>query len=1048
MASSQSRPLSQPEDPGDVTNADISSSALSDFSIAATTPELITPIEEHYLKRELLDLQIQQEILRFNNFDALERFGSPFKTKEEKHEEVQSKDPETKRHQIERRNSFSVDPSIDERLLSDPYYFNGFEAEFPIFRFIFTKHVITFPFLAAIPINPFFQNKLQPVLESFASKQISSTEDRREETKRHKIMRKLSKGVTIYLAAGLDTTSGLRERDEKVEISKTAEDFANKALLEKSEVSEKNADLKPQNSKGSSTNSSKASTDSNVKFINGVKLNVCGVRRKKVKTGAFSLFTEVHHEFIIESTMKTDQDENSIVTEKGTQRLKNTTFVARRYTEFKELDRKLHERFPGKQLPRLPGKNKQASEIKFDITNGTGNLTNMFSGIGLNSDDNSNANNGDNLDDDAYDDNDDEELVYKRGNTTGTTKLIREKQRMALRYYLHSLCEIVQIAKSPVLWEFLFKDKLVTLSRDERIDIELRKQMDLKRISDQTKFYKVAVQRAKEVEVYMNEFKTEIVKKDGLLRIFNEVKDNESISQLSPMFQNFITWAKIEISATLYSLFISSDNSQEFFTQIKKLHKFFPYMLVKNILRYSNPVAIMKAFIDLFLAQPFGKRSLLQNIFWVILGDDIKSQEKQISEVEAVIKKFSENNRQYDAATCRGYESIGTVVNHYVFKISEETRLKIREKCAQKKVAGHEIDSDLVYAIFVNLDLIFEGENLSDSEKTQIKLAGMIVRNLYLESERASGLKHYKSLHEPNAAATPKEQYDMIKKLLLLNIRKRDKDQLQQLWLEPRLGKLVQEIITIFYTPLIKIFKDGDLHIAIGNFEKFMNDLIKLVEKYNDCGGINNTDQLVEEFNNLLNQHQDNFFQFIHNIYVKDKEGLFDNIMRWMGDILQWIQYSPNKTKIDLQKVVRDGVQSDAVELYTIKQELDSIIKWKLSIKEWHERHILALNNHQNSNGNGPVNAELDWQDAVPLAGLSGADFGFDDNDFLELEAEHISDNEYGDEDDFEHNQVSGVSALPTAKKARAEPPPSKPELVAVPKLLFLFNKELTAKLA
>lgn len=40
-----------------------------------------------------------------------------------------------------------------------------------------------------------------------------------------------------------------------------------------------------------------------------------------------------------------------------------------------------------------------------------------------------------------------------------------------------------------------------------------------------------------------------------------------------------------------------------------------PYFMLKGILRISNPVAMVRSVLDLFLARPFGSTSLLQKLF-------------------------------------------------------------------------------------------------------------------------------------------------------------------------------------------------------------------------------------------------------------------------------------------------------------------------------------------------------------------------------------------------------------------------------------------------
>lgn len=55
-----------------------------------------------------------------------------------------------------------------------------------------------------------------------------------------------------------------------------------------------------------------------------------------------------------------------------------------------------------------------------------------------------------------------------------------------------------------------------------------------------------------------------------------------------------------------------------------------PYTLMKNVIRVANPAMVMTGVLELFMAQPFGSRSLLQRIFSMTLSDSIKSFQKSI----------------------------------------------------------------------------------------------------------------------------------------------------------------------------------------------------------------------------------------------------------------------------------------------------------------------------------------------------------------------------------------------------------------------------------
>lgn len=55
-----------------------------------------------------------------------------------------------------------------------------------------------------------------------------------------------------------------------------------------------------------------------------------------------------------------------------------------------------------------------------------------------------------------------------------------------------------------------------------------------------------------------------------------------------------------------------------------------PYSALKQVIRFANPALVMTGVLDLFLAQPFGSRSLAQRVFAMALNDGIRTFQKSI----------------------------------------------------------------------------------------------------------------------------------------------------------------------------------------------------------------------------------------------------------------------------------------------------------------------------------------------------------------------------------------------------------------------------------
>ena len=97
---------------------------------------------------------------------------------------------------------------------------------------------------------------------------------------------------------------------------------------------------------------------------------------------------------------------------------------------------------------------------------------------------------------------------------------------------------------------------------------------------------------------------------------------------------------ELRVAATLYHLFLAEDNSPELFAQMKRIHSMLPYTALKQVIRYANPGLVMTGVLDLFLAQPFGARSLAQRVFSMALNDGIKGYQKTI---DSLVKKINDS---------------------------------------------------------------------------------------------------------------------------------------------------------------------------------------------------------------------------------------------------------------------------------------------------------------------------------------------------------------------------------------------------------------------
>lgn len=190
---------------------------------------------------------------------------------------------------------------------------------------------------------------------------------------------------------------------------------------------------------------------------------------------------------------------------------KPDVYIGRRYGDFSKLHKRLHRELPGKVLPPLPRKNKSSTHS---------NLLSVGGGDDDNSSVSSVSTQGNALDDSSL-----RNLVGLGNRRSGSAQrsprvsadfsgaavtLYREDQRVSLRAFLRTLLHNQQIANTNAMADFL-TSLPITLNEEERGDIERRKEMDEKRIEEQKRFYEIARHRAKELDVYMERFRRDIV---------------------------------------------------------------------------------------------------------------------------------------------------------------------------------------------------------------------------------------------------------------------------------------------------------------------------------------------------------------------------------------------------------------------------------------------------------------------------------------------------------------------------------------------------------
>ncbi|KAM6495865.1 protein of unknown function in PX-proteins (DUF3818) domain containing protein [Amanita muscaria] len=513
--------------------------------------------------------------------------------------------------------------------------------------------------------------------------------------------------------------------------------------------------------------------------------------------------SRVHEEFIVRTRRPGYKD----------------TFVSRRHGDFRALAKELAKAHSDEQIRQPPAKDKSLVNVPSTTTSP---LSPAFS-------------------DDIHSEGPGSPVM-----TVEPSRLAREKNRLTLRAYLHSLMSTSVIASSPVLRSFLLSGP-TTLTEEEQDDARRREEADCMRDDGRKRFAKEIATRVDALRGAIKSVKGDIMGKDGLSRVFGTIKEHPNINDLPDNYKSVIEWARISLASTIFHHYIASDDASETFAGLKRIHGLMPYFMLKTALKISNPIGMIRSILDLFLAQPFGGKSLLQRMFTGSLSEEVRVLQEQI---EAVKDKVD------DPMMC-------TKVHQYVYA-SRDVQELFKVDAASDNM--HVITTVLRSA---------EEPVLSRPQMNRLARA---------HRAHTAYLKCRASLQDSDDDDGPQDDdawlIEDLKVLAHLYSRLRDREQLIGLIFEGTTADLLKDIITIFYTPLAQVYKAASIADSLGDLQNFINDMIKTVEQVEELSQ-EDPHRTVQVFIDLVQRHEQSFYYFVHKVHAKG-EGLFDNLMRWI----------------------------------------------------------------------------------------------------------------------------------------------------------------------
>ncbi|KAF9221988.1 hypothetical protein BS17DRAFT_736513 [Gyrodon lividus] len=857
------------------------------------------------------------------------------------------------------------------------------KIDIPFLKYIFKQFVLTFPFMAAAP-EDFYSAKLQPFVASVFARNLSPTvlldhpdDQDSPELTRIKILAKVERNLAMFFSSGIK----LVEPEDVVRLTQ--------ADLDKLDIAVKKRQDK--------INKTKDAFDVNIVCVRTV-------------TDKGRVRSRIHEEFIIRTSFSQDRQ----------------VCVSRRYGDFKTLSDELRKAHPEDLVPSPPVKDRTAVDVPRSPSPSSFpplSRTTSAQTDAISSQENTSLDLSHNMNmsmPGSYSNINPNPTSYGHGYGYGSPppplpRLSREKNRLTLRAYLHTLLATPPFSSSPVLRSFLLSGP-TRLTPEEQEDARRREDADKIREEGRKKFAREIRARVDGLRDAVRSVKGEVTGRDGLTHVFATIKVAPDVRQLPENYQAIMEWARVSLASTIFQTFVASDNSSETFASLKRIHGLMPYFLLKAALRIGTPIVMIRTVIDIFLAQPFGGRSLLQRMFTSSLTEEVKTLNTYIEHVSIKIDPpiLCEKIRLFVYAPREiqdMYRADAKAENIHLLRVV----LRGAENPVLPRALAEKVER--------------AGENWEEWAKAREATTGKGAGGTESDSDDEGPMDEEAWLFED------------LKILVKLYSRLRDREQLIALIFEGVTAELLKDIITIFYAPLAQVFRAASIADSVGDLQNFTNDLIRTVEQTEDTSQ-SDPSSTVQTFIDLVSRHEQPFYSFVHKVHSKGS-GLFDNLMQWIERFLTIVREGIGASvtdaedgegkKITLETLLPAGGEERA----KVMEEVDKVMQWHYLNKIAHEEKV-RRRFLRAQGGQGAVGMDADAEDEVTQALVHGVvgEINFGElvrGDADELAAEETDEEEDGDEDEdsseYETDSDGSEEETTTDESLPGTPllPPSRP---------------------
>jgi hypothetical protein len=241
----------------------------------------------------------------------------------------------------------------------------------------------------------------------------------------------------------------------------------------------------------------------------------------------------------------------------------------------------------------------------------------------------------------------------------------------------------------------------------------------------------------------------------------------------------------------------------------------------------------------------------------------------------------------------------------------------------------------------------------------------------------------------------------------------------------------------------MRVIKSANVYNSVTDLASFIDDIIKTVEEAQRQGFSADPNQTVQAFIDLCARHEDDFYKFVHEMHKHDN-GLFDALMGHIEGILGFLRTGPKGGALDMNTLIQTAIDSGTIDPQKGIKEINSLIKWQIKRKRWHQDKTRQKMASAEESGKGYVGG-------MPGFGaIRPSDFGVEEEDLSDLDesVESWSGSDSEDEDGSDPILSEQKRRARQARLRSGAGEPLKPTIVELNKLMPGFLDGLRGVLA